>query len=108
MVGAIDVGAPRNIGWAILSDGSEATGQDLDAFIDTFARLANDRPAALGFEAPLFIPVNAEGSDGLFDVFAALPGLRTERMLSQLRAGGAHPVVIWERRPMRPATRSLH
>lgn len=57
VVGAIDVGAPRNIGWAILSDGSEATGQDLDAFIDTFARLANDRPAALGFEAPLFIPV---------------------------------------------------
>ena len=59
-------------------------------------------------QAPLFIPVNAEGSDGLFDVFAALPGLRTERMLSQLRAGGAHPVVIWERRPMRPATCSLH
>ncbi|MFV0512356.1 MAG: hypothetical protein ACK5MY_01790 [Jhaorihella sp.] len=58
--------------------------------------------------APLFIPVNAEGADELFDVFAALPGLRTEWMLSRLRAGGAHPVVIWERRRMRPATRRLH
>ena len=59
-------------------------------------------------QAPLAIPVNAEGHEALFDVFAALPGLRTERMLSELRRGGAHQVVIWERAPSRPAHQRLH
>lgn len=57
---------------------------------------------------PICIPVNAEGADALFDVFAALPGLRTERMLAELEAGGPHPVVIWERQRMQPAGRRLH
>lgn len=64
------------------------------------------RPAHWALEQPgqpvLHIPVNAEGATDLFDVFAALPGLRTERMLAELNRGGAHPVVIWERRPTRP------
>lgn len=59
-------------------------------------------------QPPLAIPVNAEGSDALFDVFAALPGLRTERMLSELRNGGPHQVVIWERIPSRPEHQRLH
>lgn len=56
----------------------------------------------------LHIPVNAEGAGDLFDVFSALPGLRTERMLAELNGTGAHPVVIWERHPMRPAHQRLH
>ena len=44
------------------------------------------------------IPVNADGSDALFDAFASLPGLRTERMLTQLQAQPHTAVVIWERR----------
>jgi len=44
----------------------------------------------------LYIPVNAEGADALFDAFAALPGMRTQTMLSELRGGSAHPVVIWQ------------
>ena len=44
------------------------------------------------------IPVNADGADALFDAFATLPGLRTERMLSQLQAQPHTAVVIWERR----------
>ncbi len=60
VVGAIDVGAPHNIGWAILSDGSVASGDDLDEFIDRFGEIAQGRPAALGFEAPLYIPVRDE------------------------------------------------
>ena len=44
------------------------------------------------------IPVNADGSDALFDAFASLPGLRTERMLTQLQAQPHSAVVIWERR----------
>ncbi len=51
----------------------------------------------------LDIPVNAEGSDALFDAFAVLPGIRTENMLAQLRADADHPVVIWHQ----PAAR-LH
>ncbi len=45
----------------------------------------------------LHIPVNAEGSDALFDAFAALPGIRTEFMLTQLRQKPDHPVVIWSK-----------
>lgn len=48
-------------------------------------------------QTPLLIPVDAEGADALFDAFAALPGLRTEHMLAQLRAAPRTPVVIWER-----------
>ncbi|TDK43775.1 hypothetical protein [Antarcticimicrobium luteum] len=70
------------------------------------------RPAHWVLEEPgrpiLHIPVNAEGASALFDVFAALPGLRTERMLAELNRGGAHAVVIWERRPLRPAHQRLH
>lgn len=46
-------------------------------------------------QAPLQIPVNAEGSDALFDAFASLEGIRTENMLAQLKAAPDHPVVIW-------------
>ena len=45
----------------------------------------------------LMIPVDAAGADALFDAFAALPGLRTERMLAHLRDTPDVAVVIWER-----------
>ncbi len=45
--------------------------------------------------APLHIPVNAEGSDALFDAFASLDGIRTENMLARLKATPDQPVVIW-------------
>ncbi|WP_425043194.1 hypothetical protein [Primorskyibacter sp. S87] len=57
---------------------------------------------------PLMVPVNAEGADGLFDAFAILPGLRTERMLAELNGGAVHPVVIWERQSTRPSLARLH
>ncbi|MFW8595567.1 hypothetical protein [Cribrihabitans neustonicus] len=59
-------------------------------------------------QPPLAIPVTAEGSEALFDVFAALPGLKTERMLAELRRRGPHQVVIWERAPSRPGHQRLH
>ena len=55
-IGAIDVGAPHNIGWAILSGGVVETGINLDEFVMRFAELSTGKPSALGFEAPLFIP----------------------------------------------------
>ena len=59
-------------------------------------------------QAPLAIPVNATGAEGLFDVFASLPGLKTERMLDELHRSGPHQVVIWERAPSRDAHQRLH
>jgi len=55
-IGAIDVGAPHNIGWAILCGDLVEHGNDLDEFVGRFAELSEGRLSALGFEAPLFIP----------------------------------------------------
>jgi len=56
VVGAIDVGAPKNIGWAILSGDDVEHGTDLNEFIVKFAKASTGKPSALGFEAPMFIP----------------------------------------------------
>ncbi len=56
----------------------------------------------------LAIPVNADGSDALFDVFSTLPGLKTERMLTELHRTGPHHVVIWERVSSRATVHRLH
>lgn len=44
---------------------------------------------------PLNIPVNAEGSDALYDVFAALPGLDMQAMLRALNDPPPDDVLIW-------------
>lgn len=75
--------------------------------LDATARPAHWRLDAAGQDAVL-IPVNAAGSDALFDAFATLPGLRTERMLAELRTRRDHAVVIWERAPLRPVHALLH
>ncbi|MBT8408119.1 MAG: hypothetical protein KJN93_00655 [Alphaproteobacteria bacterium] len=49
----------------------------------------------------LAIPVNAEGAEALFDVFAALPGLATEEMLAQLTDSPNAPVAVWQKVPPR-------
>lgn len=59
-------------------------------------------------QPPLHIPVNAEGSDKLFDAFAVLPGIRTERMLAELGGRATYPVVIWEKASARPVHLPLH
>ena len=45
----------------------------------------------------LAIPVNADGADDLFDLFASLPGIRTEAMLAHLAHTPAARVTIWSR-----------
>jgi len=61
-VGVIDVGSPKsgNLGWAIRKTGNRAYGEDLDQFIAEFAQLCDGCPAAIGFEAPLFVPIRDE------------------------------------------------
>lgn len=56
-----------------------------------------------GESEPLAIPVNAEGAEALFDVFASLPGLSTERMLSNLKDRPTSRVVVWQKH-----TKALH
>jgi len=56
----------------------------------------------------LLIPVNAAGSEALFDAFATLPGLKTERMLHTLNNNPREAVVIWHRGPLRPSGALLH
>lgn len=46
---------------------------------------------------PLEVPLNAEGAEALFDAFATLPGLSTQKMLAQLRAGDRPSVVVWSK-----------
>lgn len=45
---------------------------------------------------PLRIPTDAEGADALFDVFAALDGIKTENMLTMLQAKPDQQVVVWQ------------
>ena len=59
-------------------------------------------------QVALLIPVNAAGSEALFDAFATLPGIRTERMLSELKTGRAPSVVIWRKGPAVAPVRLLH
>lgn len=72
----------------------------------------SERPAHWHLRQPgqpeLAIPVNAEGADLLFDVFATLPGMRTEYMLRLLEAPGDHPVVIWQAASDPQVRRRLH
>jgi len=45
----------------------------------------------------LRIPVNAEGTDALFDVFAELPGLETRSMLADLQKRPGERILIWQK-----------
>lgn len=54
------------------------------------------------------IPLNAEGTDALFDVFAALPGLQTGPMLAALQKNDSKPIVIWQRRKQDGNVSLLH
>ncbi len=84
---------------------------DLDDLIelelDGTAKPAHWRLTTLGKH--LAIPVNAEGADGLFDAFAALPGIKTERMLDILGRAPQSRVTVWEKDADKPAApRLLH
>lgn len=66
---------------------------------------ATSRPPVWRLTQPgqgaLNIPLNAEGADALFDAFAVLPGIRTERMLAEMKREADHPIVIWQKQVTR-------
>lgn len=51
----------------------------------------------------LMIPLTASGADALFDVFAALPGMRTERMLAEMRRNAPGRILLWHKPGSAPA-----
>ena len=55
-------------------------------------------------QPPLAVPTTALGAEALFDVFATLDGIQTERMLAELNRKPAEKVVIWQasQRPAQP------
>ena len=57
-VGVIDIGSPgkNNIGWAIVGT-VPCAGTDLDKGVQVFAEALKEAPLALGFEAPMFVPM---------------------------------------------------
>ncbi|THD75984.1 hypothetical protein E7681_05945 [Thalassobius vesicularis] len=50
---------------------------------------------------PLQVPVDANGAEALFDVFANLPGIDMRRLLRALDETGPQDVVIWVRNDAR-------
>jgi len=42
------------------------------------------------------VPTDAAGGEALYEVFAGLPGLPTERMLTELRRRPGARVTIWK------------
>ena len=45
--------------------------------------------------APLRIPTHAKGADRLFQIFAALDGIRTDNLLGKLRSNPEQPILVW-------------
>lgn len=48
----------------------------------------------------LDIPLNAEGSEALFDAFASLPGLHSEQLIAASRMKERATRLVWRRRPL--------
>ncbi|MEL6644502.1 MAG: hypothetical protein AAFQ79_11240 [Pseudomonadota bacterium] len=72
--------------------------------IDQLSRVAlNGTSWELSHDAgpPLEIPTKAEGAEALFDIFANLPGLRTQDVLAALDAPASANRILWEKRPKR-------
>jgi hypothetical protein len=63
-VAVIDIGKPdKNLGWAIRGPRVSAQGENLDDCISTLCSALSDGPLALGFEAPLFVPMRDAPSE---------------------------------------------
>jgi hypothetical protein len=105
--GTVQVDEGQIIYFGPLSGGAIALPDLMQLIYDPTAKPAHWQLHSRG-QPELQIPVNADGAEALFDVFAALPGLRTQRMLSTMNTNTIHPVVIWQRHPDRASVKRLH
>jgi len=95
-LGSVQVDEGQVVYFGPLTGGSVALREMTRLSLDGSQHPAHWRLEQSG-QPPLLIPINAEGADALFDAFAALPGLKTEHMLAQLRTTPDVPVMIWQR-----------
>ncbi len=102
--GLVQVDEGRITYFGPLSGGSADLSDITRIDVDTTGKPAHWRVVQPG-QPPLSIPVTAEGSETLFDAFAALPGLATGAMVAKLNAPGRGVATVW-RRPsdIRPAS----
>jgi len=90
----IDEGAIAYFG--PLTGGAVALSELNSLALDHTAKPAHWRLSQQGLD-DVYIPLSAEGADTLFDVFASLPGIRTEWMLAQMKRHAEQEIVIWQR-----------
>ena len=60
MIAAVDIGSPMagRLGWAVLPN--ERTGKDIPKLVALITEALREGPVALGFEAPLWVPMRAD------------------------------------------------
>jgi hypothetical protein len=59
-VAVVDIGKPgANFGWAMVGD-TTAEGNDIDVCVQRLAEALRKGPLALGFEAPMFVPIRTD------------------------------------------------
>jgi hypothetical protein len=59
-IAVVDIGKPSaNFAWAMVGD-TTAEGNDIDVCVERFAAALRIGPLALGFEAPMFIPIRTD------------------------------------------------
>ena len=97
-IAVIDIGSPSkdNIGWAIVGS-HERSGKNLAALISALAGALRAAPLALGFEAPMFVPMRERA----MELMRARNGER-DRAFSAHAGPTSHAV-----RPSRPCAGNL-
>jgi len=98
--GAVDVDEGQVVYFGPLTGGAMALHDTTELALIRRDRSPHWRLTGGGDE--LYIPVDAEGADALFDAFATLPGLRVERLLAALEGDAETDIVIWSRDPRDP------
>ena len=60
LIAAVDIGSPMRgrLGWAVLP--KEQTGKDIQELVNLVAEALREGPVALGFEAPLWVPMRSD------------------------------------------------
>ena len=59
-IAVVDIGKPgANFGWAMVGD-TKGEGNDIDVCVKSLAEALRNGPLALGFEAPMFVPIRIQ------------------------------------------------
>ena len=59
-IAVVDIGKPgANFGWAMVGD-TKGEGNDIDVCVQRLAEALRKGPLALGFEAPMFVPIRTD------------------------------------------------